>query len=81
MINELTNEQVSEMRLMPVHPQKPVCVVTCCNCGRRQDTTQAHADLNGEPFKSYWCSYCVASDYRLFHQVQENILKAEVREH
>lgn len=51
-----------------VHNFQPVSIAvsgplvfTCCQCGRRvtQGRETVWADLNGEPFRAYYCQDCM----------------------
>ena len=39
--------------------------VTCCKCQKRTESDRdVYADLDGEPFKAYYCSGCVGKPGR-----------------
>lgn len=47
------------MNMQPVsNPYQPLCHVTCCRCGAITTTGVAAADLDGDPFQSYYCTGC-----------------------
>lgn len=33
-------------------------IVICCICARRLKLSKAYADLDGKPFKAYYCARC-----------------------
>jgi hypothetical protein len=42
-------------------------VFVCCNCGIQSDNTEGYgADLDGEPFKAYYCLLC-GNAQRILH--------------
>ena len=48
------------MRLVPVpaNESNPTIKVLCKGCGRWVLAQEAVADLDGEPFKAYYCAPC-----------------------
>jgi hypothetical protein len=48
------------MKLAKVNPC-PVFLVTCIKCGKKvmSDIQPTYADLDGKPFKDYYCFKCV----------------------
>lgn len=48
------------MRLVPVDPNRwyPTSI-TCIHCGVRRDSSVMVADLDGEPFRAYYCPDCI----------------------
>jgi hypothetical protein len=48
------------MKLVKVNPT-PVFLVTCIKCGKNyhSDTAVTYADLEGKPFKDYYCVNCL----------------------
>lgn len=52
------------MNLQPINPRGPSAVILpCIRCGAKPVT---HADLDGEPFKAYYCATCAdAKDFRI----------------
>jgi hypothetical protein len=49
------------MNLQKVYPEKPHFYYTCTKCDKTR-YGNAYADLDGDPFKSYYCSGCVADN-------------------
>ena len=47
------------MNLQPVYPNRaqPVYVL-CCACEKMAKDTASFADLDGEPFKAFYCEAC-----------------------
>lgn len=47
------------MRMNPVdNANSPEVNLTCANCNDRISSRNAYADLDGEPFKAYYCDSC-----------------------
>lgn len=38
---------------------EPACRVSCCSCGESYQIGNVLADLDGEPFKAYYCRGCL----------------------
>jgi hypothetical protein len=48
------------MNLQPINPPAPVFSFACSGCNETRTSEGAHADLDGEPFRAYFCWVCVA---------------------
>ena len=47
------------MNLKPVNPEpQPGQRLLCASCGKMKEARKMFADLDGEPFKAYYCSEC-----------------------
>lgn len=48
------------MNLQRIHPPEPAFTTTCCACSLRfkADGQRGYADLDGEPFRAYYCETC-----------------------
>jgi len=51
------------MNLKPIFPTKPPFYFSCCACGKRtasesETGPQPRADLDGKPFRDYYCGPC-----------------------
>jgi len=50
------------MRLQRVHLTHSTISARCLGCGKVAPVNTMVADLDGEPFKAYYCPDCVATD-------------------
>ena len=46
------------MKLAKVYPQTPKFRAACIRCGMPHDSDKLMADLQGIPFRSYYCQPC-----------------------
>jgi hypothetical protein len=46
------------MNLQPITPRKPSIRVPCYKCGKWEDSGTGFADLDGEPFQTFYCKAC-----------------------
>lgn len=44
------------MNMQPIYPQNPVFYVRCAHCAALKSSQELVADLDGEPFKAYYCA-------------------------
>ena len=40
-------------------PESTPCIVRCAGCTSREQSSNMHADIKGEPFKAFYCHDCV----------------------
>lgn len=48
------------MNLQRIHPTTPLFSFFCFVCNKQSSSMAGYADLDGEPFKAYFCVYCAA---------------------
>ena len=48
------------MNLQPINPPAPVFKFFCFVCNEQTSSSSGYADLDGEPFKAYFCRTCAA---------------------
>lgn len=46
------------MNLKPVNPKSPAFNARCYRCGKLTQSKDLYADLDGAPFKAYYCREC-----------------------
>lgn len=49
------------MNLQPINPAKPEFFFSCAGCGQTTPSITGCADLDGEPFRAYYCAGCTAN--------------------
>lgn len=59
------------MRLVPVAPPEPTFTADCAKCGARFNSAKLLADLDGEPFVSYYCAGCASQIRETFEILTE----------
>lgn len=64
------------MNLKPIFPSTPIFTAHCTRCLRVFKSDNLFADLEGEPFKSYYCNDCamIKTEQRIPHNL---IIKGE----
>jgi len=62
------------MRFEHVDP-KPTFTVICCDCNRtlQSDTESIFANLDGEPFRAYYCRRCMVVVSREFKNIEATV--------
>ena len=51
------------MKLVPIYPSKPEFSFLC-SCGRKGNSSTGAADLDGEPFRAYYCRLCADLEHK-----------------
>ena len=46
------------MNLRPINPKDPRFTFQCRRCGGASDSHSGYADLDGDPFRAYYCRTC-----------------------
>ena len=52
------------MNLVPIYPTKPEFSFKCTGCTRIGNSETGAADLDGAPFKSYYCRRCADLEHK-----------------
>jgi hypothetical protein len=64
------------MLLIPMDgPNSIPCIVRCKNCSKHVHSSEANADIKGEPFKAFYCKAC--TDFTKFMTREEFFAKVE----
>lgn len=51
------------MLLIPMDSKDSIpCIVSCIECGKRRHSSRMHADIEGEPYKAFYCPACIPSN-------------------